>query len=127
MGTNFYLFTQDKTKKPLLGDKANIVDDPDFGYKIHIAKTSCGWQPSFEAHQNISSVNDIKSLYDMGGFRIFDEYGAEYNWGAFEDRVVNFGSDIHWRNAANNEFDTSYADHEFTSFDGYRFTHDEFS
>ena len=77
MGTNFYLFTNDRDKRmQWFGEISTtdcLTDSPDFGYKIHIAKTSGGWQPLFEAHCRIRSVRDIKSAV-TAGFKIFDEY-----------------------------------------------------
>lgn len=90
MGTNFYLFTQNKEHKELFGNKLFIVDTPEFGYELHIAKTSCGWLPLFEAHENIKSVKDIKAIYNKGDVRIFDEYGTEYHWDEFVERVLEF-------------------------------------
>lgn len=128
MGTNFYMFTQNKKNKKCFGEKLRIVDEPDFGYEIHIAKTSMGWQPAFEAHENIRSVLELKEIYDRGDVRIYDEYGAEYDWPAFEERVVNFGNERNYRTARNNEWRDYGTDlHEFTSIDGYRFQDVEFS
>lgn len=120
MGTNFYMFTNKRELKPMLGDKAILTDDPEFGYEIHIAKTSAGWQPYFEAHEHIRSVADLKLLYDQGDVSILDEYGTEYNWAGFVERVVKFGDKQNWRTS------TDYCN-EFTSIDGYRFCTREFS
>lgn len=128
MGTNFYMFTDKKELKPYLGEKVVLTDSPDFGYEIHIAKTSAGWLPCFEAHEHIRSVADLKMLYGKGGVRIFDEYGTEYDWDGFVERVVNFGGSNNWRSHRNN--DCSYQCHydgEFTSVDGYRFDTHEFT
>lgn len=78
MGTNFYL-----------------RHDSGYGEKqeIHIAKTSCGWLPLMQASRNINSVKDIKSAYDTGNFVIIDEYGKEYNWEQFTERVLSFNKD----------------------------------
>lgn len=128
MGTNFYMFTQNKERKSLFGSKVELVDEPDLGYEIHIAKTSCVWKPCFEAHEHIRSVADLKLLYDKGDIKIYDEYGTEYDWPAFVERVVNFGDENNWRSLRNNDLNASYHDHrEFTSVDGYRFTDCEFS
>ena len=128
MGTNFYMFTPNKRNKKAFGDKLRLVDEPDFGYEIHVAKTSMGWQPSFEAPEHIRSVLDLKELYARGDVRIFDEYGEEYDWPSFEERVVNFGSGRNYRTAQNNEWsDYSKQLHEFISVDGYRFQDIEFS
>jgi hypothetical protein len=72
-----------------------LTDEPYFGYEIHIAKTSAGWLPLFQAHKDgISSVAEYKVAYDTGEFRIYDEYGYEYNWDAFDDRVLKHNGGI---------------------------------
>ena len=53
-----------------------LTDEPDWGYEIHIAKTSGGWLPSFEAHDCFNSIKDLKKMYDTGKFIIYDEYAA---------------------------------------------------
>ena len=83
MGTNFYL----RRKEP------RIVYD-----EYHIAKTSGGWRPSFEAYTpwdydydrrpQVHSVEDIKDLANNGDFTIVDEYGDEYTWDEFVERVL---------------------------------------
>lgn len=91
MGTNFYL----QSRIP-----REVYDS------FHIAKTSCGWKPLFQedppAEQRefdvnepmqIKSVSDIKAAYDTGAFAIVDEYGDEYDWEAFEKRVLGHAPD----------------------------------
>lgn len=92
MGTNFYFFTKDKEIKNKYFDesKCELADNPEFGYKLHIAKTSMGWLPLFEASQFIESVKDIKTIYDTGLVKIYDEYDTEYNWDEFKKRVLEF-------------------------------------
>ena len=85
MGTNFYL----RKKEP------RIVYD-----EYHIAKTSYGWEPSFEGYikdeydksdrPQITCIEDIKAAYDSGDFIFVDEYGDEYSWEEFEERVINW-------------------------------------
>lgn len=76
MGTNFYL----RNKKPRL-----VYDE------THIAKTSWGWKPSFEQHiGEIESVRQLKTAYDSGEYTIVDEYGEEYSWEEFDDRVLKW-------------------------------------
>lgn len=95
MGTNFYFFTRNKEKCEILAPRSyHLTDDPDFGYEIHIAKTSCGWLPLFQAHDGIRSVADMKKIYDEGDFSIVDEYGDYYDWPAFEDRVLKFNGGV---------------------------------
>ena len=85
MGTNFYI------RKTM---PRGVYD------KYHIAKTSCGWLPSFQAYTpysewaerpSIKSASDIKNLVDGGSYTIVDEYGDEYDWEAFTERVLEFG------------------------------------
>jgi hypothetical protein len=121
------MFTGKRDLKPLFGTKLTMVDEPAFGYEIHIAKTSAGWKPCFEAHEHIRSVADLKMLYDKEGVIIYDEYGTEYDWDAFVERVVNFGDDYNWRTHKNNDCEWRITeDYEFTSVDGYRFVDREF-
>ena len=64
-----------------------LTDEPEFGYEIHIAKTSAGWLPLFQGHKDgINSVAGYKAAYD--------EYGVEYNWEAFDERVIKFNGGI---------------------------------
>lgn len=76
MGTNFYL--RKKYSKQ----------------EQHIAKTSMGWLPIFEASENIRSVADIKTLYDTKKYWIVDEYGEKYNWEQFTERVLKFNGGV---------------------------------
>lgn len=72
-----------------------LTDEPEFGYEIHIAKTSAGWLPFFQGHKDgINSVAGYKAAYDSGEFKIYDEYGVEYNWEAFDERVLKFNGGI---------------------------------
>ena len=92
MGTNFYLMTQNKAMaKQYAPYSYELTDEPEFGYEIHIAKTSAGWLPLFQGHKDgINSVAGYKAAYGTGEFKIYDEYGVEYNWEAFDERVLKF-------------------------------------
>lgn len=95
MGTNFYIGTADKeARDEYFGWKYELTDTPTWLYEQHIAKTSMGWLPSFEASYSIQSVADIKKLYDTGKFIIYDEYGTEYNWEEFDERVLKFNGGV---------------------------------
>lgn len=89
MGTNFYMMT--KNKQNNLGDRQFLTDEPNWGYAIHIAKTSVGWPVIYEAHENIKCVNDIKTVYDSDQCIIYDEYNNTYDWYVFVSRVVDWG------------------------------------
>lgn len=72
-----------------------LTDFPHFGYEIHIAKTSCGWLPLFQGHQDgINSVREYKDAYNTGEFDIVDEYGDFYNWEEFTERVLKFNGGV---------------------------------
>lgn len=94
MGTNFYMFTKNKNYKERLGPHCRIVDEPDFGYEIHIAKTSGGWLPLFERNGEIDSVKALKKLAATGDFIIYDEYNENYTWEEFKKRVVDFNGGV---------------------------------
>lgn len=96
MGTNFYLFTKNKAMAQKYAPYSySLTDEPDFGYEIHIAKTSMGWLPLFQSHEELYSVRDFKAAYDTGEFKIFDEYGDEYDWDGFTERVLEFNGGKH--------------------------------
>ena len=90
------MITKNKTMASIYAPYSyELTDTPYFGYEIHIAKTSAGWLPLFQAHKDgISSVAEYKTAYDTGKFRIYDEYGTEYNWDAFEVRVLKHNGGI---------------------------------
>ena len=96
MGTNFYLMTKNKELAQHHAPYSyKLTDTPYFGYEIHIAKTSYGWLPLFNGHKDgINSVAEYKAAYEFGGFEIYDEYGTQYNWEAFDDRVLKFNGGI---------------------------------
>ena len=96
MGTNFYLMTRDrKMAEKYAPYSFELTDTPYFGYEIHIAKTSCEWLPLFQGHKDgINSVAEYKEAYDTGKFDIYDEYGTQYNWHSFEDRVLKFNGGV---------------------------------
>ena len=96
MGSNFYLMTQNKAMAQQYAPYSyELTDEPEFGYEIHIAKTSAGWLPLFQGHKDgINSVIEYKAAYDTGEFKIYDEYGVEYNWEAIDKRVQKFNGSI---------------------------------
>lgn len=92
MGTNFYMLTTNKEMKNKYAPYSyELTDDPYFAYEIHVAKTSMGWLPLFQAHADgIKSVKEYKEAYDTGTFEIYDEYGNKYTWEEFDKRVLKF-------------------------------------
>ena len=61
--------------------------------EIHIAKTSAGWKPLFQANMLFKSVAEIKKFYEESDLDIFDEYNTKYTWKEFEERVLKFNPD----------------------------------
>lgn len=95
MGTNFYFFTKEKEPcETYFSGSYELTDEPEFGYEIHLAKTSFGWLPLFQAHDRCRSVLEMKSIYDTGLFRIKDEYGDWYTWEEFDERVLQFNGGV---------------------------------
>lgn len=154
MGTNFYFFTQSKTLKDDI-DVAECkglycTDTPDFGYRMHIAKTSMGWLPLFQANNCVKSVKQLKSFYEKYDCKIYDEYETEYTWEEFDERVLQHNGGIDGvkpktkvKHPKGKFFDDKmpdelpvshftyangeYADHYFKDEEGYEFCPDEFS
>jgi len=95
MGTNFFIGTSDKeARDTYFGWHYELTDEPTWLYERHIAKTSGGWLPLFEASYSINSVADIKKLYDTGKFVIYDEYGDYYTWEEFDKRVLQHNGGV---------------------------------
>lgn len=138
MGTNFYLATKNRDlRDEYFGNNFILTDIPDWGYEIHIAKTSCGWKPLFQAHPDaFKSVAELKALYESGGFVIYDEYQKIYNWESFVERVVNWNKDpfkLHdGRLGPISHFDKDVLDPYWSKYyykdpDGYEFVTRDFS
>lgn len=139
MGTNFYMMTKSKqVADEWFGYDRELTDEPDWGYSIHIAKTSAGWRPLFQAHEKIRSVSDLKLIYEIGDFIIYDEYNEVYTWDEFKKRVIDWNKDnldacghIKPDRSKPNFYKMygyNYSDsRNFLSADGYDFTNGEFS
>lgn len=153
MSTNFYLATTDKeARDEYFGYDYELMDNPIWAWKIHIAKTSMGWLPLFQSHECFKSIRQLKELYDTGKFKIFNEYGDEYNWPQFDERVLKFNGGV--RGAIprkkikvdptspfhdprmpdhtpvshfDYKYDYGYANDYFADQEGYEFTTHEFS
>lgn len=70
-----------------------IVDNPYFGYEIHIGKRSYGWKPLFELHENAySSVEEMKEFINKHKkyIRIFDEYGTEFTLDELQKELIEW-------------------------------------
>lgn len=95
MGTNFYLATTSKEiRDKYFGYDYELTDNPEWAYRIHIAKTSMGWLPLFQAHECFKSIKQLKDLYYSDEFFITDEYGDAYTWEKFDERVLKFNGGV---------------------------------
>lgn len=153
VGTNFYLFSLNKNICDKYFDSRDYArtETPYVGYQIHIAKTSAGWLPLFEAHKGLTSIDDLYMIYRSGDFEIYDEYGTLYDWNGFTERVLKFNggrkgviSPISYKEDIQSPFydkdmpthipvshfeyaSGKYAEDYFKDPDGYEFTWGEFS
>lgn len=99
MGTNFYFSTRNKRIAHRF-EHYELCNRPDFHYEIHLAKTSAGWLPLFQAHKGIiQSVQDIERLYNefKSNLAIIDEEGRSYDWPQFKCRVLDFNGGVSGR------------------------------
>lgn len=95
MGTNFYIMTNYKdARDKYFGWNYELTDTPDWGYRQHVAKTSCGWLPLFDGSGCFQSIRELMTIYESGDFILSDEYGNIYTWDEFDERVLKFNGGI---------------------------------
>lgn len=109
MGTNYSFFTKNKQlakeyfparimPNDRRCDGAVLVDEPEFGYEIHIAKTSYGWVPLFESHiPTFGNFTELESFYmaHKDDLTVLDEYGTEYSWDEFKNMMIRHSQREH--------------------------------
>lgn len=102
MGTNYYFFTKNKELAKEFfpfsrfpngrqSDGAVLVDEPDFGYEIHLCKTSCGWAPLFENHPKaFHTFAELERFYldNKESLTVYDEYGTEFEFEEFKNDII---------------------------------------
>lgn len=125
MSTNYYLFT--RKKNICENNKLNfeLTDVPSFGYKIHIAKISCGWFPFFQSHPGLRSFDDLERIYATGYFKLYDENCVLITWTDFYKKTSSRYSSN--KNLSHIETNNSYFS-RYCSKDkyGYEFTELDF-
>ena len=101
MGTNFYFMTKNKELAHkhfaiehdwgVSDEEYKIVDDPCFGYEIHLNKLSFGWRPLFQEHKEFSSWDELEAFYmdHKDDLEIYDEYGDKYEWIDYKKRIFD--------------------------------------
>ena len=95
MGTNFYLMTKSKKIAQTYFDgEYEIVDEPYFGYQIHIGKRSFGWKPLFQRHDSAyDSVVGLKKFiigHTDEELEIYDEYGRKYTLDELDEDLIQW-------------------------------------
>lgn len=120
-------------------EEVRLTDSPEFGYEVHVAKTSGGWLPLFQGHKRINSVALMKQAYeDIPDCKIVDEYGTCYDWAGFKSRVLDFNKELPETGdlddcsagSAISHFlyeDGRYRDDYWKDAEGYEFTGHEFT
>ena len=130
MGTNFYLRDVNlQTSKQILLSKIAetleyygleylydaLKDAVDDNVKdVHIAKTSAGWKPLFQANERFNSMDDLWEILRFGNHIVVDEYDGIYDLDKFVKRVLKHCPD---GKSHSNTFKDVY---------GYEFTRNEF-
>ena len=102
MGTNYYFVTKDKAfaqecfsnhEYGFADPEYKLVDEPFFGYRIHICKFSCGWRSLFQAHAAYRSIKEIDEFYaeHKDQFSVYCEYGCPYEWEELRKEAIGRG------------------------------------
>lgn len=90
MGTNYYLFTKSKKVIQEFGEYGfELTDTPDFGYEVHIGKTSCGWKPLLQAAPCYKTFAEFEKFFKKHrGLKIYDEYEVEHSFEEFKELLI---------------------------------------
>lgn len=93
MGTNYYLVTRNKVlAHDYFEGEYELVDEPDFGYEIHLNKLSYGWKPLFQRHNKaFKTWNELQEFYlnHISDLKIYDEYGTHYEFERYKQEIFD--------------------------------------
>lgn len=93
MGTNYYLVTRNKVlAHDFFEGEYELVDEPDFGYEIHLNKLSYGWKPLFQRHNKaFKTWNELQKFYldHASDLKIYDEYGTYYEFWEYKKEILD--------------------------------------
>lgn len=90
MGTNYYMYLKEKKLAAKLSDHYVLTDDPDFGYSIHLGKTSFGWKPLMEVQRGYHTFKKLEHIVLANdNIKIYNEYGEWLTWQEYKDTVVD--------------------------------------
>ena len=101
MGTNYYLFTQNRDLVHkhsavehdwgVTSEEYEIVEYPQLGYQIHVCKLSWGWLPLFQRHKAFKTWAEFEEFYKRhsDNLSLIDEYDHfmtfdDFKTGVFE-------------------------------------------
>lgn len=99
MGTNYYLMSRNKelmqtcfAEKSTWGvhnEEYAVVNEPYFGYRCHLNKTSYGWRPLFQRHRAFDTFRKLEAFYreHQADLEIYDEYGEKYTWEEYFSKI----------------------------------------
>ena len=93
MGTNYYLVTRNKVlAHDYFEGEYKLVDEPDFGYEIHLNKLSYGWKPLFQRHNKaFKTWNELQKFYldHASDLKIYDEYETYYEFWEYKKKILD--------------------------------------
>lgn len=106
MGTNYYLITKSSKlaheyfaekmdyggKYPeYVNQEYKLYDVPDFYYKVHLNKCSCGWRPLFQRHKCFKTFEELEQfvIKHKDEVQIFDEYDEEFTFEDYKQRMID--------------------------------------
>lgn len=95
MGTNYYMMTKNKKLAHSCFEmEYEIVDEPDFGYQIHLNKLSWGWRPLFQRHNVFQTWDELEKFYydHSDDLDICDEYGTYYSFLEYKQKIFDHAS-----------------------------------
>lgn len=93
MSTNYFAYIKDKSVCEKYGLTYELTDEPDWGYKTHIAKRSAGWKPLFQSHSKVNNIDDVISLINEPTVTIYNEYLEPLTVEEFTSEVIEWGND----------------------------------
>lgn len=89
MGTNYYMST--RSMPACAGyfgcSDYTLTDTPDWGYQIHIGKSSLGWTFLFHGYKHVHSFDDLKKIIKSGEWILYDEYKRPWTLDELESLI----------------------------------------
>lgn len=90
MGTNYYTFSEKKCKHEDIVDGEICWNCFDTGYeRIHIGKSSAGWQFSFRAYPDLKLISFDSWIDFLIDKKIYNEYNEEVKLTDLVDTIIH--------------------------------------